>query len=127
MQITGQMLKAIGREIEDAAREIAKKHGVSISYAGGTYGDRNVVKFQIASVAADGTVETPEREFFKRMATLYGLSPDDLGKDFRSGTTTYRIIGLSPAKRKYPIIAEHLGTGKRYKFSELTVKMALAK
>ena len=39
----------------------------------------------------------------------------DFGRKFKQGREDYKIVGLSMNAKKYPIIIEQLGTGKRYK------------
>ena len=85
-------------------------------------------KFEVSATNEDGTVETKEARDFKRIAEIYGLSPDDLGKTFKTwhGKRTYTITGLVRRRRKFPISAV-CENGKSWKFPAEQVKDALSR
>ena len=81
-------------------------------------------KFEVSATNEDGTIETKEASDFRANAIIYGLSPDDLGKEFTTYTDKkYIITGLNKRRRKYPISATK--DGKSYKFSAELVKQHL--
>lgn len=45
------------------------------------------------------------------------MSPDWLGKEFSHGHDRYRVVGYNPSCRKFPIQAERVTDGRRYKFT----------
>lgn len=121
-------VRQILAECEEALRPVAEKHGLTLDRKGKTYyQDALPVMFQllITKLDEDGNVLTADAKAFQQQAFLYGLEPSDLGREFRSRGDTFRITGLRPRSRKYPILAENVKTGKTYKFHAETVKAGL--
>lgn len=103
----------IGADVEAALQAVAEKHGLTLSYRGGTYDPTaGTYKPRIQFTTSDGA----ENEF-RQYATLYGLEADDFGREFKAGSRRFRISGLAPRSRTRPILAEEIGTGKTYKFT----------
>ena len=124
-------MKQWTREISEEALEVLQDHfgdRVVVKREGGQYGSTHcTIKFQFAKVTEEGAM-TAERKAFENYAARHGLDPDDFGREFRTYRGgTYRITGLNTRARKYPIQAEHVGTGKMYKFPAQQVKDALAR
>lgn len=74
-----------------------------------------------------GNATTPERRRFVQYASMHGLAPSDIDKTFRSGTKTYKVVGLRDSTRSTrPVICEEVGgDGKRYVFAAILVKAQL--
>jgi len=123
--ITPTLLNSIRADVEEALDAIAEKHGVTITTGRATYTAQNAtMKLEIAAIARDGTVQTKEAVDFAAYAFRYGLSPDDLGKEFRYAGETFEIIGLKTRATKMPILGQSRQTGKIYKFPVNAVKAA---
>ncbi len=101
---------------------------MQIRARGGSYSATAcAIKLEVSELSDDGVAKTPERAAFVQTAHLYGLSPNDLDAEFTANDgTVYKIVGLSPRKRKYPIVAERQPDGKMYKFGQETVVRLLA-
>lgn len=56
--------------------------------------------------------ESPRVKDWERYASSYGLPQDALGKLIVVNGKGYRITGLAPSRRKYPITVEEVLTGK---------------
>ena len=68
-----------------------------------------------------------EREDFERYAPLFeflGLKPEDYGRAFDFNGKRYRLVGLAPGNRTFPVLAEG-PDGERYKFTEDAVLRSL--
>lgn len=109
-----------------AVRPIAEHFGVTVTNAGGSITDKTfTLKLRFGAQAANGEAMSAEAHAFRQNATAYGLSPDDLGRTFRTERRSeYEIVGMKPRNRKYPVLAKH--GEKTYKFSALAVKRYLA-
>ncbi len=119
--------KQLAHRIEAALQPLAEELGMQIRARGGSFSETAyMAKIEVAEVAADGVAMTPEHEAFIKEAMYYGLSPEDLDSEFKAKGVTYRIVGLSPRKRKYPIVAARQPDGKLYKFADKTVVKLLA-
>lgn len=60
---------------------------------------------------------TREAEDFKFQARFYGLTPEHLGRMYRTGRHTYVLIGMKPRSSRYPALGREVGSGKVYKTS----------
>ena len=119
--------KRVGQKIEAALQSIGEELGMQIRARGGSFGATAcAIKLEVSELADDGVAKTPERAAFIQQAHHYGLSPEDLDAEFTGQDgAVYRIVGLSPRKRRYPIVAERLSDGTLYKFGEATVARLL--
>lgn len=99
--------------------------GVTFTLGNCRYGE-NSGKFelQFGTVNDDGTANTKAMDDFKRYASRYGLSPDDLGRTFVQNGRRFEIVGAKPTNTKYPILAND-STGRTFKFPAWTVKAQL--
>jgi len=70
---------------------------------------------------------TEQKDLWDKMAPVYDLNPSDFGKKFISGKSSFRISGIKPTNRKYPVLAERVSDGKTYKFPVESVKILLGR
>ena len=121
---------AILEECREALAPIAEKYGLVLDRKGRTYHhDALPVMFQmlVKKTDEDGNVITADGKAFIEQAVFYGLKPEDLGQEFTSRGKKFRITGLKPRSRKYPVLAEEVATGKTYKFPAEAVKAGLSR
>ena len=123
MSLTKAGMKIIRKDIEDALSVVSKKHELSFRLNGIRFTDSSFKVGLEAVKSSNG--ESVLSVTFKEKCYKYGLLPEHLGRVFLSGDTRYKIVGLKPRNRKYPVIAERCRDGKSYKFSALNVKGAL--
>jgi hypothetical protein len=116
---------AIRMDLAAALHPIATKHGVKLVIGYTTYEATTMTIKVEAGVIENGIALTIEAREFQVNADLYGFQPTDLGRTFTHTGTTYRIIGLNPAKRSKPVLCED-PTGKRYLFGPDIVHQLLA-
>ena len=129
-QTARDVIARIRRIVEDnldgALDDIQEGLQVKLGNASYTSGDIFPIAFkcEVSATNEDGTVETKEARDFKQLAEIYGLSPDDLGREFTTWDgKTFKITGLSRRRRKFPISATM--NGKSYKFPAEQVKQHL--
>jgi hypothetical protein len=124
-------VRALHAEVEAALKPIAEKYGLLLERKGRTfYRDSLPAGFQfvVATEGADGEVLDSKAKDFQRLAGSFGLKAEDLGKEFISGHgERYRITGLNPRAKRYPILGERVSDGKTYKFGAITVKHGLGR
>lgn len=114
--IDRQFLRTAREEIQNILKDYADKHNLQISLGSASFTSENATfKLELATKAKDGSVNTKKAEDFKLYASMYGLSPDDLDREFNWGGNVYRLIGLSPRANKFPLIVERISNGKSYK------------
>ncbi len=124
------MDKVSARNLSEALKaflvSFEEENDVKVAIGSGKYDDTTLtLKIELSELAESGEALTRSANEFKALARSYGLNPEDLGKEFRDGVRTYRIVGLKPRASRYPIVAEALGDKHRYKFSAESVKMYL--
>jgi hypothetical protein len=106
--------RLLAEEIERALQPVAEKHGIVIRSGRGSFSPTNYTLKVECSVRLNGETVTREAEAFKRYAEHYGLKPEDLGKIISHGGRQFRIVGLKPNSRRFPVLAERLPDGKRF-------------
>lgn len=110
-------------EVIRALKPLEEELGVKIVQHSGSFNVFSyTMKIEIATVGDAGEVQSKERENFKFMAPKYGLSPDDLDREFFAGNARFRITGIVPRRYAMPISAERIYDGKKFKFSPGQVK-----
>ena len=93
---------------------------LKIAVKGGSVGATFVnLKIEFAEVGEGGVAESREA-----LAKFYGLSDDDLGRQFVFRGERLTIVGLKPKSPKFPILGRN-GSGKVYKFPAESVKRGL--
>ena len=118
--------KQFKNEFEKSLEELGTKFGVNVVIKRGKYSSDNYTLSVEASVIAEnGEVLDTAAEAFKRNATFFELKPEDLYKIFKCDGSQYKIVGMKPGNRKYPILAKSIDNNKTYKFSADTIKMLL--
>jgi len=118
--------KKILDQIGDELQPLAAKLGIHIETGNARYSSTNItLKLNISTINAQGRPTTKEVSDFKELATRYGLSPDDLYKQFDYLGKRYEIVGCKPRSYKYPLVVRENKTGKQYKFSAYMVKTGL--
>lgn len=120
-------VKYVKKRLETAVTPLAEELGVAIDFGSCTFNTSNCkLQLKVSVLDPDGKAMTEESESFRTNAKLFGLEPDDLGREFTFRGQSYTICGLKPKSRKYPVIARS-DNGKDYKFACRTVLSALGR
>jgi hypothetical protein len=125
LMITRTLLRTIRVDAEAALLDVAAKHGVQLTFGNGSFardGSNASLKLEIAGITDNGDVLTKEATDFKRYASSFGLTPEDLGTTFTHNGKQFKLLGCNPRNHKYPIIAQNVKNGKRYKLESDVVK-----
>jgi len=118
--------RVIREKFENFAAQLLQETGVALKLGAIRYDEssfRATMEGYI-SVGADG--ESADKIAWDKHCVHYGLQPEDFGKTVTIGFgRVYKLVGLKPRNRKYPIIGEcH---GKRYKVPAEEICIALTK
>ena len=120
-QLNRQAIKPIFEDAESALQMVAERYGLTLKRESGSFtATAFTVKFTFQCETEGGIPAD-----FVRLAPLYALTPEDFGKEFTTPSGTYRITGINPRRRKYPISGECVRTGKGYKFTESAVRVSV--
>jgi len=124
-EFTRKNLRELLDAMETALQEVSKEYNVNIKLGRAKFSSETFdVKFSGSLASIDGKSKTREEIDFERYAFRYGLTPEDLGKEFDFVGEKYKIIGARPRATKYPICATK-GDGKTYRFRARDVKRGL--
>jgi hypothetical protein len=122
---TVEKLKMVQADLKNAFKVIGEKHGISINTGTLTYNELYfTMPVKGRFLDALGTTEEADKEEFKNFAPKFGIDPSIFGNYYSIGGKTYRIVGIAPKARKYPVIGEN--GGKKYKLEAVSVNFAVA-
>jgi hypothetical protein len=128
--IDRRTMDAITGPIKTKLDEIAEELGVSISMRRASYCEINAkIELEVATIRSDGLVMDKLAEEFMVRCRDFGLEQDDLGRVFRCGAETFRVVGLKP-RAKAPVVCESVGSPedlRRVRMSSEAVREHLAK
>ena len=113
---------------KEALEIVAEEYGLVLQQKRCSYRSNEMpVAFKLIAPerGEDGEAVDPRETEFRQLAGQYGFSPDDYGKLFKTFHGVYRLCGIKPRARKYPLLGEHIDNGKTYKFAEAVVRAGL--
>jgi len=118
-------LKLLRNEIDEALAKVGQKYGVTFQGGNIRYTAESF-KMQIsaATKGVNGESEPAEVKDFKNSCFIYGMTPNDLGRQFLVSGESYKLIGYKPKNHKYPFVGQR-ADGKRFKFTLETVRRGL--
>ena len=91
-------------------------YNIKIKLANISFSDKHFTAKLECNLVIDGEVKEGIANDFEEYKELWGLK-FPLGFSFHDGNSIYKVVGLKTKNRKYPIICESLGNGKRYKLT----------
>ena len=122
MIITQEKVRELRLKMQAILDEFAEANGVHAMITGGTYTLNNATyKLELAVVEEDGEVRTRDAEHFIYYASMFGLTPNYLGKTFQHDGKLMKIVGLKRKNRSYPIMVE-ADDGTSYKYPPDLIK-----
>lgn len=124
MTISKKSVDLFYKELQEATKQIAEKHGLSYRKSRCAYTDIDLkVSFELFEQDTSQPKSDPAlAEDFKRYSLVYGLSTDILNKVFKFGTQKITVLGAKP-RMKAPIIVDI--DGSSYKVTPEWVKQRL--
>lgn len=109
----------ISEQIDAAIQEMAQRLGVAVSVKGARYRPSNMtVRVELSLLDAKGQARSPEVEAWQRVATMRGLKVEMLGQAFSFNGKEYRLTGWSSGSSKYPVLADRVTDGRKFKLPE---------
>ena len=121
MEITRNNLRAFREDFNNTLKSLQEDYEVTIDMGNITYGG---LGFHFKVDVTSGNRQEAERNKFiealKRNSWKYpAFDEDSYGKVVKLGYNkdTYRIVGIKPRSRKYPIVVLRESDEKRYKYT----------
>lgn len=117
--------KEVMRRAEAALAPLAEEFGLTLTPKGSSY-DETVLRLRVElgiRQLADG--RSADQAQFEKFCVIYGLSPNEFGREFEHGGIRYKIVAVQPSRDKRPIVGARTRDGKRFLFRPLEVQQAL--
>ena len=118
-KLTKDQTYIIKADLDELLADYGKKVGMVFNLGTMTCTDKSF-RVKLSGTISDNSnpVSAEERMSieFKIYAVLYGLTPEDLGKEVQVSEKTYKIVGIKPNNKKYPLIMQDQ-KGHNYKFA----------
>ena len=118
-------VREIMREVEEAARTIAARHGLEFHRQSAKFASYEMTSRLTLRVAgaAEREAET-QRDLAPFVAARLGLPQDIVGKSFNHKGYRFTVTGLKPERPRYPVSCTR-ADGRSFKFPALVVKNKL--
>lgn len=95
-----------------ALKPVEEQYGVQFSTAAGKF-DSTSFEFKItAGITGEDGVNLGEKSDFELYCFSFGLRPEDYGTVFSYGGKTYKLKGLRPRRRSFPLLCEVVAGGR---------------
>jgi hypothetical protein len=117
----------VSRKLAEAGEEL----GVALEIGGVSYNSMEATtRLSIKAVGVDvkdgeSIQEASARSEFVFYSAGFGLKEEHFGKPVTVDGRTFRIVGIKPKSRKYPVLGEDTCTKKVYKLSATAVRNEL--
>lgn len=119
-------VREMREKLEPLLAEISAKTGIGIQLGRCSF-TTTVATFKLECGEDNGGgFDASEVHDFKTHAHLYGLKPEDLGREFVWRGKVYKVVGLCPSRPQYPFLCDGGKNGCRYKFRAEWVRQGLA-
>jgi len=106
-------LPQVQSEIDNALKQVGEKLGITFSMGGIRFTSGKFTTKLTANASSDqGEIDQSE---WNANAWKFGFQNDDFGKSFVMRLETYKIVGIKPRSKKYPILGMDKN-GKTFKF-----------
>lgn len=122
-----RLIDEVSKEMEKAVQEVAKRLNVNIEFDGGSYNlTEGKLKFKVTEVGEK--LENSMKDEYNRYCPVFGLKEEWFGKEvtFPDNGDRYKIAGIAPSRRKYPVILKSLTSNKRILVTVDYIKELLA-
>lgn len=124
--LVSEKIKMIRLDLENTFRDIELKHKVRINIGAVSYNDLYfTTSMKGVFLDSNGSTEEANKAEFNLYASKFGLKQEWFGKTVMIGMKAYKIVGIAPRARKYPVVGEK--SGGKYKLTAQDVIYAFGK
>lgn len=126
--LTPALCEKLRRDLMQACLKVAQAHGLTVE--GGELSDIDLrhgfdISFRVGIPMEDGAIYSPDKALFEVLAPHFGLESSDYSRTFKLRGDLYRVVAINPNRPKYPISAERVSDGRRFKMPAENVVMYL--
>lgn len=121
-------LDVIRTAINAKLAEVSQELGIAINMGGMSFSSQQAttrLTFKAVSEEmkeGESIEEASARSEFATYARSFGLKPEDFGKEVKVDGRKFRIVGIKPRSRKFPVLGEDLINNSVYKLSAIAIK-----
>jgi hypothetical protein len=125
--IDSKTLKVLRPEIEKALKDLGGRFGIDFSLGRGTYNHSGVNGSLVLEMAArdEASGKSGAQVLFERHAPLFGLKPDDFGREFTHSRKRFKIVGINPNSKVNCLTIARLPDGKEFVMAAETYRASL--
>jgi hypothetical protein len=130
-QFNSQNIDVIRAAIELKLAEVSEQYGILLHAGGMSYSHSKITtRLTIKIVSEDvkdgeSIEEASARSDFALYAPSLGLAAEDFGKEVRVDGKQFKIVGIAPRSRKYPILGETIDGKKTFKLAVNAIRNQL--
>ena len=112
--------------VDETLEDLRARLGLVIRVRRASFSEGNAkIELEAATIRDDGIVMDKQAEDFLKSCREFGLEPENLGRSFRCGEDTLRVVGLRP-RAKQPVVCEmidqHLIPPRQVRMSAVSVR-----
>ena len=114
MSMNRELIDEVQKEMIKAIKEVEDKLKVKIIPDGGSYNlTEGTLKFKVIETGENR--ENSMRDEYNRYCPVFGMKEEWFNKEvtFPDNGDRYKIVGIAPNRRKYPIILQSLTSDKQ--------------
>ena len=118
--LTPALCQRLQRDLNRACLEVAKAHGLAMEAGQVREVDLRFAltySVRVGIAMDDGQIYSRDRALFESLAPAFGLAPSDFGRTFWTSGDLFRLVSINPNRPKYPISADRVRDGRRFKFT----------
>ena len=109
--MTSEITAKVEAAVEEAAAKIGRSFGLEVEVVARRREDGASFHIGFRSEAAS-------KAAFARYAGMFGLATEDYGKQIVYRRNVYKLVGLVPGRSRYPIQADRVPDGRKFKLPE---------
>lgn len=113
-------IKQIRKDIDAALESVEEKHGITLELGNIRYSDfqfTTKLKATVVGDAGDEDLAKFKAALAKNPLQFEEIAEEDFGEEFEFHGETFKLVGLNPRAKKFPLIGEKISRSdnRRYK------------
>jgi hypothetical protein len=124
-------INSIRAAIDAKLQEVSQEYGIALTIGGMRYNASEITtRLTVKAIGSDtkdgeSIQEASDRVEFARYAQSFGLKPEFFGQIATVNGKDFRIVGIKPRSRKFPILGQEVGGDKVFKLTASSIKSQL--
>lgn len=106
-QFDRAICQQLAADVKTALEAVAKKHGLTVKSAGGRFNPTEFTEKLKWTVGDKAAVAKQAKADWDSSCGILGLKPTHFSKEVECRGQVWRVCGLNPRRRRYPVLAEN--------------------